>query len=516
MPTNFADFQTAFFKIFEQPQFDGQTFLAYLEKSDRSGDEASVVDNVVSGPLLTALGFSSGEQTYNAVKSDLSRPDFAPVTLETGACFLVEDKSTSLDLTLDLADKKSHLSQLAGYVRGAGVALGLLCNGREFQLWEFGAKSARELLCLDVAALLQLRADKKTLDEIQLRPLESLFDLLRREAFTDALNLAAKLAVDAATWKQNASKLGAKPETEAELVRDLRELVAQLQRDARRQLDAHLDDALALKSQLKWADDAGTQRVEQALEAPRELVKNAFALWPSRDDVAEFLAEYALDPRPFPSREFFVRRVLKIHNQTLDKPLKSFASNVGEQLEKYAETVLTIHARRTRLNQKARVALAVRDDFDQWKDLVSETMLGDLSSKTDAQADDAQRAEFALQAAYVVFIRLLLIRVCEDKEIFPERFLSNGGLLHWQDDIKRYLKFVRGNRYEPLLKMAYDNAANIYAHFFTGRELFNWYQLGETALLEALSRLAKYDFADVDSDLLGTVYNAYVERHEKK
>lgn len=516
MPTEFADFQTAFFQIYEQPQFDGQTFLGYLQKSDRSGDEASLVDNVLSGPLLKLLGFSQGEQTYNAVKSDLSRPDFAPETKETGAAFMVEDKSTSLELTLDLSNKKSNLSQLAGYARGAGVSLGLLSNGRELRLWEFGAGSARELLALDVAALLELRAAKKTLEEKQLRPLESLFDLLRREAFTDAHNLAAKLAVDAATWKANAKKLGDDSDAEAELVEDLRQLVAQLQRDARRQLDGHLDAALTLKRQLKWADDKGTQSVEQALEAPRALVKNAFALWHSRDEVAEFLGEYALDPRPFPSREFFVRRVLQIHNKTLDKPLKAFVGSTGEQLEKYAETVLTIHARRTRLNQKARADGAVQGDFEQWKDLVSETMLGDLASKTDEEADDAQRQEFALQAAYVVFIRLLLIRVCEDKEIFPDRFLSNGGLLHWQDDIQRYLKFVRGNRYAPLLQMAYDNAANIYAHFFTGRELFNWYQLGETGLLEALSRLAKYDFADVDSDLLGTVYNAYVERHEKK
>lgn len=516
MPANFTEFQTAFFQIYEQAQFDGKTFLGYLEKSDRSGDEASIVDNVTSGPLLALLGFSQGEQTYNAVKSDLSRPDFAPKTKETGACFMVEDKSTSLDLTFDLGNKKSNLSQLAGYARGAGVSLGLLSNGRQLHLWEFGAKSARELLRLDVAALLELRAAKKTLDEKQLRPLESLFDLLRREAFTQAHNLAASLAVDAATWKEKASKLGDKPETEVELVEDLRQLVAQLQRDARRQLDGHLDAAVALKRQLKWADDAGTQSVEQALEAPRALVKNAFALWHSRDEVTEFLSEYALDPRAIPSRELFVRRVLQIHNATLDKPLKAFADSTREPLQTYAETVLTIHARRTRLNQKARADLAVQGDFEQWKDLVSETMLGDLASKTDEEADDAQRAEFALQAAYVVFIRLLLIRVCEDKEIFPERFLSNGGLLHWQEDIKRYLKFVRGNRYEPLLKMAYDNAANIYAHFFTGRELFNWYQLGETALLEALSRLAKYDFADVDSDLLGTVYNAYVERHEKK
>ena len=511
MPTDFDLFQPAFFQIFEQPQFDGHHFLAYLDKdkSDRSGDEASIVDNVIAGPLLGALGYSSGQQTYNAVKADLSRPDFEPKTPESGVCFVVEDKSTSLDLTLDLADPKSHLSQLAGYVRGAGVALGLLCNGRELQLWEFGAKTQRPIIRLDVPALLRLRAAKKPLEETQTRALQDLFDLLRREAFTDAHNIAAELAVDAATWKSKASKLGGDPKHEAELVRDLRELVAQLQRDARRQLDAHLDAVTELKAQLKWADDAATQSVEQALEGQREPIKIRFKQLESSERITEFLAEYALDPRPHPGRELFVRQVLKLENQTLSKPIKSFPPQTTQELENYAETVLSIHSRRTRLEQKARVARAVQADYDQWEDLVRETMLGGMEA-------GERRAEFALQAAYVVFIRLLLIRVCEDKEIFPDRFLSNGGLQHWQEDIERYLRFVRGNRYEPLLKMAYDNAANIYAHFFTGRELFNWYQLGETELLQSLKRLAKYDFGEVDSDLLGTVYNAYVERHEKK
>ena len=327
MPTDFDAFQAAFFHIYEQPQFDGQTFLAYLDKdkSDRSGDEASVVDNVVSGPLLTALGFSSGQQTYNAVKSDLSRPDFEPKTMETGVCFVVEDKSTSLDLTLDLVDKKSHLSQLAAYVRGAGVALGLLCNGRELQLWEFGAKTGRQILKLDVPALLQLRAAKK-LDEIALRPLESLFDLLRRPAFTDAKNLAAELAVDAQTWRDKAKKLGHDEGAEAELVEDLRGLVAQLQRDARRQLDGHLDAVAALNEQLKWADDKAEFTAQHAIFEQRAFVENALDLtgFDSKEAILTLAALYAQDPRSLPSREFFVARALQLHNDGALKKLQDF------------------------------------------------------------------------------------------------------------------------------------------------------------------------------------------------
>ncbi len=121
-----------------------------------------------------------------------------------------------------------------------------------------------------------------------------------------------------------------------------------------------------------------------------------------------------------------------------------------------------------------------------------------------------------MQAAYVVFIRLLLIRVCEDKGIFPHRFISDGGLKHWQEDIERYFIFAQGNPYDPLLDMAYANAQNIYAHFFTGRELFNWYRLDRSHFVMALHRLSRFNFAGVDSDIIGTIYNTYVNRKEKR
>ncbi len=130
--------------------------------------------------------------------------------------------------------------------------------------------------------------------------------------------------------------------------------------------------------------------------------------------------------------------------------------------------------------------------------------------------EEKRKDEFALQAAYVVFIRLLLIRVCEDKGVFQHRFLSDGGLKHWQEDIERYFVFTNGNPYAHLLDIAYENAQNIYAHFFTGRELFNWYTLDRRRFILTLYQLSRFNFAEVDSDLIGTIYNTYVNRAEKR
>src|SRR5947208_7751352 len=161
------------------------------------------------------------------------------------------------------------------------------------------------------------------------------------------------------------------------------------------------------------------------------------------------------------------------------------------------------------LRHDYRKDLSVYDDYTTWKSLVQETMLGELD-------EERRRDEFALQAAYVVFIRLLLIRVCEDKGVFPHRFISDGGLKHWQENIERYFIFANGNPYSPLLNMAYENAQNIYAHFFTGRELFNWYQLDKERFIMTLYQLSRFNFAEVDSDIIGTIYNTYVNREEKR
>lgn len=124
------------------------------------------------------------------------------------------------------------------------------------------------------------------------------------------------------------------------------------------------------------------------------------------------------------------------------------------------------HQRQAKLRQDYQADIRVHDDYLVWSAVVQKTMLGGLKKKQ-------KQGEFGLQAVYVVFIRLLLIRVCEDKGVFPNRFISNGGIKNWQSNIERYWIFATDNPYSPLLDMAYNNAQNIYAHFFTGRELFN-------------------------------------------
>ena len=121
-PIVFSDFLPKFFELFAGKSFRGGNYLTYLRRPVRSGDEASIVDTAIVSPLLSLLGFEPAERVYNQQRQN-GRPDFAPTGSLYGTCFVVEDKSTSLELTFDLRDPHSHLSQLDGYVRSAAVSL---------------------------------------------------------------------------------------------------------------------------------------------------------------------------------------------------------------------------------------------------------------------------------------------------------------------------------------------------------------------------------------------------------
>jgi len=533
-PTTFGDFLAAFFGLFSQKTFRRADYLTYLSLPDksRSGDEAPIIDTAIVSPLLGLLGFEAAERIYNQQRQN-GRPDFAPTDSVYGTCFVVEDKSTSLQLTFDLSNPDSHLSQLAGYIRSSAVYLGWLTNGKQFTVWSFNnPQHPTCIIDLDIpATILDWRShNPPELSPSNEKSLHDLFDLCRKESFTDMQRLEHEMATSIEEWHTQALPLGTGSGNEGVLVETLQLLVMELQRDARRVLDGHLRRYEEYTDKVsRLTDDAPESAIEELKEIRSKIVSilvDTFQLvWGlEKEDIEaieDILIRLERDARLFISPKEMFQNVLDIINTARQRKYfpKSKAAHPMSTLEDlptlhnplqvYIDKGFAWHQRQAALRQEYRNDLNVYDDYVAWKSLVQETMLGGLD-------EERRRDEFALQAAYVVFIRLLLIRVCEDKGIFPHRFISDGGLKHWQEDMKRYLVFANGNPYSPLLNMAYDNAQNIYAHFFTGRELFNWYHLDRQRLVMALHRLSRFDFAGVDSDIIGTIYNTYVNRKEKR
>jgi len=531
-PTIFDEFLPAFFGIFTQRSFRGADFLSYLNRSvaQRSGDEASIVDTAIISPLLGLLGFEAGERVYN--QNHLGdRPDFAPSDAVYGTCFIVEDKSTSLSLTFDLSDPNSHLSQLRGYIRG--VRLGWLTNGKQFTVWRFDdPEQPQRLIDLDLPTAIQEwnQEGESALADATKQALHDLFDLFRKDAFTSLQRLEADLALDEDEWQRQALPLGSGSDNEPILVEALQSLVLELQRNARRLLADHLARYAAYQEKANRITDDAVETATQEIQRLQERVltrlnesQNMIGL--NADEQAAIREIFRLleqDARAYISPKELFTDILAILTQAFQrkhanqpKPpnppstLEGGYTPLNDALKPYAEKVFVWHQRQAILRQTYQIDIRVHDDYTVWTALVQETMLGGLE---ESQRQD----EFALQAAYVVFIRLLLIRVCEDKGVFPHRFISDSGMKRWQENIAWYWQFATGNPYNPLMDMAYNNAQNIYAHFFTGRELFNWFLLDQQQLVMTLHKLSKFNFAGVDSDIVGTVYSTYVNRKEKK
>ena len=422
----FEDFLGNFFAIFNQSNFKSQDFLTYLQLSEQeqNGDEASIVDSLITRPLLGLLGFAPGEQVYNQQHFG-ERPDFAPCDRLYGTCFIVEDKNTASTLTFDLSDSNSHLSQLRGYMKG--VHLGLLLNGKQLTAWQFNHPNYPQcLLDLDVVVAIQ-EWNQGNLSQEKYQALEDLFFLFRKEAFTDLHRLEQDLALEEGDWQQQALKLGNGQGNEAVLVEQLQLLIRELQGNARRLLSNHLSRFDEYQSRSRLISDDAQELANQVIHRLRERVLNRLTqiqgLIGLKDEeytaIADIFQQIEQDARIYGSPKDLFQAILTILNQAflrrhgnnkkVPKPptsLEAGYENLAIELIPYVETVFTWHQRQAKLRQDYQADIRVHDDYLVWSAIVQETMLGGLE-------EEQKQGEFALQAAYVVFIRLLLIRVCE-------------------------------------------------------------------------------------------------------
>lgn len=119
---------------------------------------------------------------------------------------------------------------------------------------------------------------------------------------------------------------------------------------------------------------------------------------------------------------------------------------------------------------------------------------------------------FCAETMYILFNRLLLTRICEDKGITP-RQISNGGIKTWLS-WKGFVEFKKAN-YEELLRSAYETMNRVYPHLFRP-DIFDWYHPDSEIILRVLFIFNRYNFKNVDRDILGKLYERYIDREERK
>jgi len=121
---------------------------------------------------------------------------------------------------------------------------------------------------------------------------------------------------------------------------------------------------------------------------------------------------------------------------------------------------------------------------------------------------------FCKESIYILINRLLFIRICEDKGLLKKR-ISDGGV----DDFKDLLDNA-DETYVRILDFAYKSASSIYGHLYQKDNPLDWYITGNgdlnTVLNKTLWLINRFDFSNVDKDILGKLYEQYLPKSERK
>jgi N-6 DNA Methylase len=120
---------------------------------------------------------------------------------------------------------------------------------------------------------------------------------------------------------------------------------------------------------------------------------------------------------------------------------------------------------------------------------------------------------FLTNTAYVALSRLFFVRICEDIGL-TTRKVSHEGPGIWG----RFVEHIK-KRYQDLIEVAYKDVAHVYSQLFEAT-VFDWYGSGNGVLNDILERvlfrLNAFSFKDVNRDLLGSIYQYFRPKAERK
>jgi hypothetical protein len=127
--------------------------------------------------------------------------------------------------------------------------------------------------------------------------------------------------------------------------------------------------------------------------------------------------------------------------------------------------------------------------------------------------EDVKPEIFAEQVAYVFFVRLLLVRVLEDKKVLEPRIASDGGFGDWLHYINTHFQELNGagilsDNFSSLLAR---KAGHYYLHFFQ-QPVFDWFTPDDYLFVRTLEFLCRYTFRSVGNDIIGFTYEEYIDR----
>lgn len=130
-------------------------------------------------------------------------------------------------------------------------------------------------------------------------------------------------------------------------------------------------------------------------------------------------------------------------------------------------------------------------------------MLKAISGSRDERAVDL----YLYRVAYFTMTRILLVRLWEDIGFIDES-LYDGGFKKWYDNFNREI--------EKVLKYAFNLAGERYSWLFKKENNYTWHYPSDNALVDVLYEFSHFNFSKLNADVLGTIYEEYVDRVDRK
>ncbi len=111
------------------------------------------------------------------------------------------------------------------------------------------------------------------------------------------------------------------------------------------------------------------------------------------------------------------------------------------------------------------------------------------------------------RVAYFTMTRILLARMWEDTG-FIEESLYDGGFDEWYERLQREV--------ERVLRQAFHFAGDKYYWLYSVPNNYHWYVPNNEALVDVLYEFSKYNLSKLNTDVLGKVYEEYVDSVDRK
>lgn len=333
-------------------------------------------------------------------------------------------------------------------------------------------------------------------DEINIQATNlALFQLLlSKDRFTKFSQLAQRISIDEQTFEVELTPLDT-PEAIDNFIDGSRQTLNHLKLAALSQiLEARTRNKIIVEKEIilrgEWieaATDFG-RRINYALIS---------------DPVLEAIEQ--LTPRLGELKSNEIHNIAAVVKETCSKTLgmARFSATLLPLFENWVERALRINSALLTQRFEAAAPFKIVEAYQVW-------------SERQSDQEDIKPEVFAEQVAYVFFVRLLLVRVLEDKHILSPRLASDDGFLEWSQYITRHFKELEGIGVlnENFCNILTRKASNYYLHFFQ-QAVFDWFNPDDFLLVETLEFLCRYNFYNITSDIIGFTYEAYIERHAR-